>query len=73
MPGRTKMAKRVTELFERAKALNKDLWSLFPAEHLKDDHGPDPLGLGEAWRDAAFGVGEARMTLEELSDTLQQG
>ncbi len=66
------MAKRVTELEERALALQRDLFLLTPRQYIeRDDCGPDPLGLGEAWKDARVAVTQAYFALEDLGDILR--
>ena len=73
MPGRPKtMAKKVTELEERAMVLEGDLAELIPGQYVKRDNcGPDPLGLGQAWRNASDAALNAYCALAELGDILR--
>lgn len=73
MPGRPKMmAKKVTELEKRAMVLEADVAELIPGQYMKRDNcGPDPLGLGQAWKNAADAALNAYCALAELGDILR--
>ena len=72
MAGRPrKMAKRVTELEDRAMMLEGDLLELTPGQYLKDDCGPDPLGLCQAWRKALDAALDAYLALGTLGEIVR--
>ncbi len=72
MPGRPKMmVKKFAKLEERALALQRDVWRLAPDQYLKqEDCGADPLGLGQAWRDAWSAARNTYCVLSTLGDIL---
>jgi hypothetical protein len=73
MPGRPKMmAKRVAELEERAMVLEGDVLDLTPSQYLKDDCGPDPLGLRQAWKNAGDAALDAYFALGDLGEILRK-
>ena len=72
MAGRPKkMAKRVTELEDRALVLKSDVEELVPDQYLEDDYGPDPLGLGQAWENALDATEDAHFALGALGEILR--
>ncbi len=73
MPGRPKtMARKVTELEERALVLEGDMAELIPDQYLEHaDCGADPLGLAQAWRNASDAALNAYCALAELGDILR--
>ena len=71
MPGRPRtMVKKVTELEDRAFALDEDLLDLIPAQYLKSDRKPNPLG--KAWIDAACAAQDTCIELGGLVDLLRE-
>ena len=70
MPGRPKMmAKRVTELEERALALKVDVDALMPDQYVQGDYEPD--SLAQAWQEAWAVVDDAVTALEWLGYLLR--
>ena len=66
------MAKRVAELEDRTLELQHDVFRLTPRQYIeRDDCGPDPLGLSQAWKNAGAAVTEAYLALEHLGDILR--
>lgn len=63
----------VTALEERSVALQDDVFRLTPRQYIeRDDGGPDPLGLGEAWTNAWTFATQASLALEHLGNILRK-
>jgi len=78
-----KMAKRVTELAERARVLQLDMQRLVPSQYMKcGDDGcilsdeqqdvSNPPELGQAWRDAVNAAQDAYFALGDLAGILRE-
>ena len=73
MAGRPKMmAEKVIRLELRAFELQDDLRRAAPRQYLeRDDCGPDPLGLSDAWYRAVETSEDAYLAVEELAGILR--